>query len=94
MGSARETAERDGIVFRAATLHFRTSVDQADFIQARDRGDVPAMRAAARRELVTAKEMLDLVRRESTLGYESSNRYMYVPNDLLEKILNCRTVLE
>ncbi|MCQ2392485.1 MAG: hypothetical protein MJ240_13800, partial [Kiritimatiellae bacterium] len=93
-GAARETAERDRVVFRAATLHFRTSVDQADFIQARDRGDLPAMRAAARRELATAKEMLDLVRRESALGYESSNRYMYVPNDLLEKILNCRSVLD
>jgi hypothetical protein len=38
--------------------------------------------------------MLALVRADSRLGYETSNRYIYVPNDFLEKILNCRAVLE
>ena len=93
-GAAKATAERDRVVFRAATLHFRTCVTQTEFIQARDRGDRAGMRAAAEKELATAKEMLDLVRRESALGYESSNRYLYVPNDLLEKVLNCRGVLD
>ena len=92
-GAARKTAVRDYTVFRAATLHFRTCVDQAEFILARDCGDTGGMAAAAMRELATAKEMLSLVRKESALGYESSNRYLYVPNDFLEKILNCREVL-
>ena len=47
----------------------------------------------AERELATAREMLSLVCRESVLGYESSNRYMYVPNDFREKILVCRRIL-
>ena len=92
-GAAKAAAVRDGIVFRAATLTFRTCVTQAEFIQARDRGDRAGMKAAAEAELRTAKEMLGLVRRDSSLGYESTNRYLYVPNDLLEKILNCRAVL-
>ncbi|MBQ2631628.1 MAG: hypothetical protein IJG13_18280 [Kiritimatiellae bacterium] len=50
------------------------------------------MRRWAARELATAKEFLAIVRADSRLGYESSNRYMYVPNDILEKILNCLAV--
>jgi hypothetical protein len=93
-GDARREAEREAVIFRAATLHFRTCADQAEFILARDRGDKAAMKKYAERELETAKEMLALVRADSRLGYETSNRYIYVPNDFLEKILNCRAVLE
>ena len=91
-GGRRAVGERDAGVFRAATLHFRTSHDQARFILARDRGDKAGMRRWAARELATAKEFLAIVRADSRLGYESSNRYMYVPNDILEKILNCLAV--
>ena len=91
-GRRRAVGERDAGVFRAATLHFRTSHDQARFILARDCGDKAEMRRWAARELATAKEFLAIVRADSRLGYESSNRYMYVPNDILEKILNCLAV--
>ena len=93
-GESRTLAEREAGVFRAATLHFRTSADQAAFILARDRGDRTEMRRFAMAELRTAKEMLALVRADSRLGYESSNRYIYVPNDFIEKILNCRQLAE
>ena len=93
-GARRKAGERDAGVFRAATLHFRTSHDQAQFILARDRGDRAGMRRWAERELATAKEFLKIVRADSRLGYESSNRYMYVPNDILEKILNCRATID
>ena len=92
-GARRAAGARDGGVFRAATLHFRASHDQAQFILARNCGDVAGMRRWAERELATAKEFLRIVRADSRLGYESSNRYMYVPNDIIEKILNCRSVL-
>jgi hypothetical protein len=93
-GAAAVAGRRDAVVFRAATLHFRTCVDQAEFILARDRGDRAAMKKYAERELETAREMLALVRADSRLGYETSNRYIYVPNDFLEKILNCRQVID
>ena len=93
-GDGRKAAARDAGVFRAATLHFRTSHDQAQFILARDRGDRAAMLRWAGRELATAKEFLGLVRADSRLGYESSNRYMYVPNDIVEKVLNCRAAID
>lgn len=93
-GAAKEVALREQSFFRAATLHFRSAADQARFIQARDGGDAVRMREIAARELSTAKEMLGLVLRESAIGYESSNRYMYVPNDMREKILVCRKLLD
>lgn len=92
-GAARDVALREQSFFRAATLHFRSAADQARFIEARDGGDAVRMGDVARRELATAKEMLGLVLRESAIGYESSNRYMYVPNDMREKILVCRQLL-
>ena len=93
-GASRRQAKRDAVYFRAATLTLRTVVDQSEFILARDRGDRAEMRRRALAELATAKEMLSLVRRDGTLGYEASNRYIYVPNDFLVKILNCRAVLD
>ena len=92
-GQARETSLREQRIFRAATLHFRSAADQAKFILARDKGDNAGMRTIAERELATAREMLSLVCRESVLGYESSNRYMYVPNDFREKLLVCHSLL-
>ena len=92
-GNARAVARREQDFFRAATLHFRSAADQADFVLARDRGDDGTMRAIASRELATAREMLSIVSRESAVGYESSNRYMYVPNDMREKMLVCLGIL-
>jgi hypothetical protein len=48
------------------------------------------MAAIAARELARAKEELTLARADSRIGYESSNHYFFVPQDLREKILTCR----
>ncbi|MDD3544335.1 MAG: hypothetical protein PHG96_03115 [Kiritimatiellae bacterium] len=92
-GAAKQIAADEAVIFRAATLTLKTCVDQAEFILARDRGDKDEMTQRAAAECATAKEMLELVRRNSALGYEASNRYIYVPNDFLEKILNCHDVI-
>ena len=51
------------------------------------------MRAVARRELVRAKELLSIAERDSRIGYECSCHYFYTPQDLREKVLNCRMIL-
>jgi len=93
-GSARTAAARELAMFRAEQLHFRSTVDQARFVQARDRGDRVGMRRIAARELAAAKSLLPLVRADSRIGYECSNHYFYVPQDLLEKVLGCRAILD
>ena len=90
----RAAAERELAMFRAETLHFRSCVDQVGFYRARDAKDSDAMRAFAEKELRTAKEMLPLVRADSSFGYESSNQYFYIPQDIREKVLTCRAALE
>lgn len=90
----RSAAERELRLFTAEKLHFRSCVDQVGFYLARGKGDVAAMRVCAARELKTAKEILPLVRRDSSFGYESSNQYFYIPQDIREKILSCRQVLD
>ena len=95
---------REQGLFRAAALHFASCAAQAQFVQVRD-----AMHAATderaraalrielkkivRAELETAKRLLPLVKADSRIGYESSNQYYYIPQDLVEKVLCCRQIL-
>ena len=90
----RAAAEKELAMFRAEMLHFRSCADQARFVQARGGGDKAEMARLARREMTTAKAILPLVRADSRFGYESSNHYFYIPQDLREKILSCRMVLD
>jgi len=55
---------------------------------------VAEMRAAARDEIETARQLFALAREDSRIGYEASNHYYYLPVDLVEKVLNCRQILE
>jgi hypothetical protein len=48
------------------------------------------MTAIADRECERAKEELKLARADSRVGYESSNHYFFIPQDIREKILSCR----
>ena len=75
-------------------MHFRSLVDQSRFILARNAGDRKGMRELALKELATAKDYLPLVRGDSRIGYECSNHYFYVPQDVREKIVCCRTLLD
>ena len=93
-GSTRAAAARELGLFRAIENHFRSVVDQSRFVQARERGDKVEMLACARRELETAKRHLALLRADSRIGYECSNHYFYLPQDLVEKVLNCRDIID
>ena len=55
--------------------------------------EVIRMSSQGLREELTAY-LLPIVRNDPTIGYESSNHYFYVPQDLLEKQLNIRYVLD
>lgn len=91
---AHRLAERELGIIRAVSLHMASCADQVRFVQARDRGDVSEMKAIARRELIRAKALLPLVECDSRLGYECSCHYFYTPQDLREKIVNCRKIID
>lgn len=92
-------------VAEAAYLHFKSVANQVRFVLARDAlaaGAAPEKTADARatiqrvvrEELDLAKRHYALTRRDSRLGYEASNHYWYVPLDLVEKVINCRYILD
>ena len=92
----------------AAWLHFQSVANQARFtiarnaLLAKDKPLGPAdrqkcieqMRQSARDEITVARRLFTLARQDSRIGYEASNHYYYVPIDLVEKVINCRYVLD
>ncbi len=103
-----EALARELDVMQATALHFKSVALQGLFVQTRDRmiaareageeGTVSAMRVALRdllrREVTLAAELYAIQRRDSRIGFESSNHYFYVPLDLIEKIINCEWLIE
>ncbi|MEW4562282.1 hypothetical protein AB1K70_07135 [Bremerella sp. JC770] len=85
---------------KACRLHFQTVPQQVRYILARDQlaaATDPASRDAARAklqkaldaEIETALALYPVVSADSRIGYEASNHYFYVPQDVLEKVINC-----
>jgi hypothetical protein len=92
-------------VAEAAAIHFRSTANQAIFVQKRRALDAarPGPAAAALRkeleqvlqhEIRLAHRLYAIQSRDSRIGFEATNHYYYVPLDLVEKVLNCRDLLE
>ena len=101
----RAEARRELDLFCGERIHFQSAADQMRFTLARDKrlkAKSAADRArltgemaeAVRRELAAAKELLPIVERDSRIGFIPSVRYYFVPQDLREKVLLCRTLLD
>ncbi len=93
-------------VGETAELHFKSAANQCKFINLRDDRLPKAKDSAATRSAPSALERviedeLSLATRlhalqtiDSRIGFEASNHYYYVPLDLVEKVLNCRDLLD
>jgi len=79
-------------VAKACYCHFRSAYLQMQFVLKRDAGEDLTEILQEEREL--AIELIAAVRGNSCIGYEASNHYFYVENDLLEKVLNCERLLK
>ena len=90
---AKTGHDEDLRLARAAGLHFRSVAAQARFVLARTANDRPAMSRIARDELNTARDLFPLTRADSRIGFEPSNHYYYLPQDLVEKVINCDHLL-
>lgn len=84
-------------VARAAAFHFRSTANQARFVhlrqQPRNRENVAALEEILRSEIALARELHRLQSIDSRIGFEATNHYFYVPQDLLEKLVNCDYLL-
>lgn len=101
--SMRRAAERDLGVAEAIGLHFESVANQAAFVRARDslaaakdeeerRASADAMRKLCDREIELARRLYVRASRDSRIGFEAANEYFYLPEDLLEKILNAEEI--
>lgn len=103
--SHRQTATADQGLAEAAGLHFRSVVNQARFVIARDalrsaeitaekRSELTTqMRAILKDEIKLASRLCVLACQDARIGYEASNHYYYYPLDLVEKAINAQYLL-
>lgn len=82
-----------------ARIHLQSAAEQGRFVEARDnyyfaRNSatrnvyIKIMREACAAEKNLIKEALQIVTRDSSIGYESSNHYFFVPIDLVEAYIS------
>ncbi len=104
-GSAVESRElaAELRVAEACAIHFRSVANQARFVLARrafeeNTGNRSVLAKELERilndEIALATRLYAIQRADSRIGFEASNHYFYVPMDLLEKVLNCRDLLD
>ncbi len=94
----RQSAMEDLAIAETCWIHFQSTANQIEFYILRD-GEPTAearsrMREVARQEIELALRLYPLARRHSAIAFEASNHYYYRPTDLLEKIVNCRYLLD
>ena len=91
-GRQKRNLEELVTIADACRCHFSSSANQVVFVRSRNAGAVAD--GAVRSDREEALRLLELMRRDSRIGYEASNHYFYTENDMLEKILNCDWLLQ
>ncbi len=104
----RAEAQADLRLAQAACIHFQSVANQTRFVQARDtladssKTLPPEERARLKAEIeqrleseiLLARQLYTLTLEDSRIGFEPSCQYFYLPLDLVEKVINCRWLLE
>ena len=67
---------------------FKSVANQASYVLCRNSKDTEGMRREIDSEIVNVREFIPLCDEDATFGYESSNHYFFVRQDLLEKLIN------
>ena len=91
---------------KVVRIHFASVANQVRYVMLRDEYQSPdvtperkteingKMIELIEKEISLTKELHALTLDDSRIGFEPSNQYFYVPNDLLEKIVSCKQILE
>jgi len=99
----RSAIQQEADMMAVCGIQFRSCANQARFVQLRNDLDKAGANAGAsldeiesllKGEIALAKNLFAIQMRDSTIGYEASNHYFFVPVDLAEKVLNCQDLLE
>lgn len=102
----KSTATRDFNLAQAAYIHFASVANQASFIKNRDSLLDKSVSEAERQrlkqkiktllisEIELSTKLYEISTLDSRVGFEASNQYFYVPQDLMEKVINCEFVMK
>lgn len=100
----KDIAQADWRIAKAAYLHFASVSNQGHFVMARDALLANNQSGAEKHslknqintilddEITLARELFEITRVDSRIGFEASNQYYYVSQDLMEKVINCEFV--
>ncbi|MDN3687552.1 hypothetical protein [Cyclobacterium jeungdonense] len=99
-GTQKAQLAEDLILAKAAYLHFLSVAQQGRFILLRKQWRTNPnpfvyrqLRKLLEMEIHSAVELHALAQADSRIGFEASNQYYYLPQDLLEKVINCEYLL-
>lgn len=99
-------ALNDDIKFiAAASIHYRSAANQARFAGLRNKLEklfspdsagviLNVLKKTLTDEINLAKRLYYIQSHDSRVGFEASNQYYYIPGDLVEKVINCRYLLD
>lgn len=104
----RGNVEADLRYARAAAINFQSVANQTRYVIAREALSKPSNTLSDRErhrlrgeikqllqsEIALAHQLFTLTRDDSRIGFEPSCHYFYLPLDLVEKVINCRWLLE
>lgn len=79
-------------VAEAVYCHFRSTYLQIRFVRLRDSVERETIMGILDEEIELARRLIEVVMRDSRIGFEASNHYYYTVADLKEKILNCEFI--
>jgi hypothetical protein len=97
----QKAVEKEISVATAASIHFRSTANQARFVELRDQLQKSPEKSDLRDELIQvlrsevdlARQLYRIQSQDSRIGFEATNHYFYIPQDLLEKIINCEHLI-
>ena len=101
-GDHRAELQREINIMEACGLDYASCANQARFIVLRDQIAKGTDKTTALQEIELilkdeihlAAQLHSIQIRDSRLGFEATNHYFYVPMDLVEKVINCRDLLD
>lgn len=76
------------LMAQAVLCHYESAYHHIQFVNRRKEQNYDAMLRIVREERETVQQLLQLRKRDSRIGYESSNHYFYTLQDLKEKLIN------
>ncbi len=90
---AREAVREELGIAETAWACFESAANQVEFVM--KRGKEPARcRELIESEITLACTVFDLMGRDSRIGFEATNHYYFTRLDLVEKVVNCRALLD